>query len=173
MEIPNPNSKEDAQVLEAQFESKLEHLSNEYNQLLTHQLNSQRIYFEQRLKELERESKTQVETYMRNSKKEKEKLNKTIEKLQRDLQQEKKESEILRQLNDRLIENQNVYKKQLEEKNKEIEDLKEQVKDLMFYIETQQKIEKSGMKEELQNGQIVIQQGKTTEKKKRLKGKKR
>jgi len=79
------------------------------------------VYFEQRLKELERESKTQVETYMRNSKKEKEKLNKTIEKLQRDLQQEKKESEILRQLNDRLIENQNVYKKQLEEKNKEIE----------------------------------------------------
>ncbi|KAI9339917.1 hypothetical protein BDR26DRAFT_861814 [Obelidium mucronatum] len=66
-----------------------------------------------------------------------------------------------RQINEGLRQNQDVFlqqiqekDKQLAEKTKQVEDLTDQVRDLMFYLETQQKVNESP---ELQNGDVVIE----------------
>lgn len=46
----------------------------------------------------------------------------------------------------------------IQQKEQEMKELQEQVRDLMFYLETQKKIEESPdtTKEELQSGQVVL-----------------
>ena len=67
-----------------------------------------------------------------------------------------------------LLSNQEKLREVEAEKERRIADLEEQVKDLMFYMDTQSKVEASGLKDEIQEGQIVIQ-----EKEKEKKGKRR
>ncbi|KAI8610032.1 hypothetical protein BC830DRAFT_783412 [Chytriomyces sp. MP71] len=70
-----------------------------------------------------------------------------------------------RGINEGLRDNQDVLKlqmeakeRELEEKRKQVDELSEQVRDLMFYLETQQKVNESPLKNELQNGMVVIEQ---------------
>jgi len=67
-----------------------------------------------------------------------------------------------------LLSNQEKLREVEAEKERRIADLEEQVKDLMFYMDTQSKVEASGLKDEIQEGLIVIQ-----EKEKEKKGKRR
>jgi len=48
------------------------------------------------------------------------------------------------------------HEKYVAEKTAEIADLKEQVRDLMFFLEGQQKINESSLKDELVSGQVVV-----------------
>lgn len=52
------------EMIEAQFNSKLDMILMEYNELLTQQLASQRLYFEGKLKELEKEKDMQIESLL-------------------------------------------------------------------------------------------------------------
>jgi len=45
-----------------------------------------------------------------------------------------------------------------EEKAKKIADLEEQLRDLMFYLETQQRVENSPNKAEIQQGQVIVRE---------------
>jgi BRCA1-associated protein len=61
------------------------------------------------------------------------------------------------------------HEKYVKEKTLEISELKEQVRDLMFFLEGQQTINDSGMKEEIEGGQVTVgpQPSKKERKKKR------
>lgn len=51
-----------------------------------------------------------------------------------------------------------VYKTVREQKDSEIIELKEQIRDLMFYMDTQNKIVNSDMNEELAAGSVIVEQ---------------
>jgi BRCA1-associated protein len=185
-------------------DEKIDSLQLEYTYLLTSQLESQRLFFEEKLAVVEAEANEQVQTPQlipvciqcimqlsamelrcrsvvseKNSLEEKlgevEREKKTSEKKIQQLQQKitklstqlKEEKE----LNKCLSENQKLWKDRvtaleekidvtIKQKEKEMGDLQEQVRDLMFYLETQKKIAQSpeGARQELQEGQVVVSQ---------------
>ncbi|ORX60820.1 hypothetical protein BCR36DRAFT_578893 [Piromyces finnis] len=99
--------------------------------------------------------------------KEKKTMEKKIERsesLKKDYQEEK----VLTKM---LLENQNKLKILVDEKDKEINDLKEQVRDLMFYLDAKSKVENCENKEEIQNGTIIISEESSTSSKKKKKTK--
>lgn len=51
-----------------------------------------------------------------------------------------------------------VYKTVREQKDTEIIELKEQIRDLMFYMDTQNKIVNSDMNEEIAAGSVIVEQ---------------
>lgn len=51
-----------------------------------------------------------------------------------------------------------VYKTVREQKDSEIIELKEQIRDLMFYMDTQNKIVNSDMNEEIAAGSVIVEQ---------------
>ena len=57
-----------------------------------------------------------------------------------------------------------------EVKDKEITELKEQVRDLMFYLEAQSKVKESSMKDEIEGGSIVVAGASTEAPKRNVKG---
>jgi BRCA1-associated protein len=92
------------------------------------------------------------------------KLTTRVNKLQADLEEEK-------ELNKCLASNQEVYQAKLttleenvkklnKEKDAEMDDLKQQLRDVMFYLDAQNKFTESKevSKEELQSSQMIIQQ---------------
>ena len=81
-------------------------------------------------------------------------------KMGRELEEEKA-------LNQSLIINQDKLKQIEEDKNKRIKELEEQVRDLMFFLDAQSKVEASANKEEIQSGQVVIEQKKPKQKSKK------
>jgi len=114
--------------------------------------------------------KDKVESITKEKNKSDAKLNSTnsrIAKLSSELKEEK-------QMNENLVHNQNAWQKKLndiqkqmeatkkqmetmcKEKDQEISDLKEQVRDVMFYLEAQNKVEESSMKEDIQKGEVVM-----------------
>lgn len=56
----------------------------------------------------------------------------------------------------------NDFEKLKSEKEAEIQDLKEQLRDIMFYMEAQMKIEESPLREEIVEGQVVVGQSAET-----------
>ncbi|EFC38281.1 BRCA1 associated protein [Naegleria gruberi] len=161
IEISHPNQKEAmreaTELLEAQYNSKLDSFLNEYNQLLSQQLTSQRVYFENKLAGLEKDKDKQIEslinelqTYRQNT----QKMTNKVQKTQKKAEKEKEETEFLKELNKTLINNQKQYeikiekseenyKKLLEKKDAKIRDLEEQVQDMMSHFSTQDQIEKN------------------------------
>ncbi|EPZ34732.1 BRCA1-associated 2 domain-containing protein [Rozella allomycis CSF55] len=73
-----------------------------------------------------------------------------------------------KQINENLLKKVDSLKIHLKQKEEELKDVKEQLRDVMFYLNTQQSVENSSFKNELQTGQIVIEQkrGRTKNKKK-------
>lgn len=95
-------------------------------------------------------------------KKEKRTGEKKVERLVERLEGLEKEMREEREMNKGLRDNQDVWRKGIEDREKalkvkdeEVQELKEQVRDLMFYLETQQKVERSEMREDLQGGSVV------------------
>jgi len=165
-------------------EEKVDSLQLEYTYLLTSQLEDQRRYFETKLGRLEEsagrelvemtnraretlEEKNclheEVETLKKEKLKLETKLNQIslkVGKLSTDLGEEK-------QLNKSLTQNQEEWQTKLkraeievnvlkEVKDKEISELKEQVRDLMFYLEAQAKVKESPLKNDIEEGSIVV-----------------
>ncbi|KAL5478196.1 hypothetical protein EMCRGX_G025092 [Ephydatia muelleri] len=128
-------------------EEKIDSIQLEYTYLLTTQLESQRLFFEEKIARFEKEANEQ--------------LQEKLTKLSLELNEEK-------ELNRCLLDNQKSWKDRVtglesrledvvKQKDTEIQDLKDQVRDLMFYLETQKKIEDSpdGARQE---GQLIVTQ---------------
>ncbi|KAK3815500.1 MAG: BRCA1-associated protein 2-domain-containing protein [Benniella sp.] len=165
-------------------QEKLDAIGLEYTYLLTSQLESQRMYFDAQMaamaeqlaqlnsqaKEWEQEasllSQKNRELTLHAESLEKDKLpglvkekkaaEKRVEKLQERLQVLEQQYEEEKEMNEGLRTNQDSFKARLQEKEAEIQDLQEQVRDMMVYLDTQQKVEASPMKHELVNGTIGV-----------------
>ncbi|GJP39568.1 hypothetical protein CLOM_g23924 [Closterium sp. NIES-68] len=139
----------DEEFAQAVMNSKLESVAYEYTHLLTTQLESQRLYFEGLLAAAKGERDEAVAAA------EAAKESVKVQKLQSRLERAEQEKEFLRQVNDSLIKNQKQWQekfKQQEERERaaiatrdeKIQDLEEQVRDLMVYIEAQKIVEREG-----------------------------
>ncbi|CCC67813.1 hypothetical protein NCAS_0A12550 [Naumovozyma castellii] len=146
----------------------------EYVQVLISQLESQREYFELKLKDAQSNTALQKETDTLKEAMEKMRLdtNQFQTDMKRQLEASQKQLEIdrlmiqgLQQNLDRLTKDK---EKLIEDKNQlrlDKTDLEEQVKDLMFYLESQEKFKDAS--DEVKEGTIVIQQPKNSSKKKK------
>ncbi|XP_051973703.1 BRCA1-associated protein [Xyrauchen texanus] len=167
-------------------DEKIDALQLEYSYLLTSQLDSQRIYWENKIVHLEKDTAEEINNM-------KAKFKETIDKcdsLERKLNELVKEKQSIEkkcsQLNNKVVKisqelreeqemnrclraNQTELQTQLQEEerraheataNKEgqIAELKEQLRDVMFYLETQQQIDRmpADTRQEIQEGQINI-----------------
>merc|ERR1712062_554912 len=86
-----------------------------------------------------------------------------VTKLVNELKEEK-------QMNENLLHNQIAWQKKFSdmeknmeqmrlEKDREITDLKEQMRDVMFYLEAQNKVVQSPLRDEIQQGEVTIGEG--------------
>lgn len=171
----NPMSKE-----------KVDHLSLEYTYFFTLQLEKQRQYFEEQITRIETENQEQIKEVEERAKKtleECEKLEHKLAEANKDKQIVKKKCTELtgkltkttrelqdeRELNHSLCTNQSQWQEKInkletqmkqmkEEKDTELKDLKEQLRDVMFYFEAQQKLSTTTevTQEEIEGGQIVV-----------------
>ncbi|KAL3673839.1 hypothetical protein V7S43_001528 [Phytophthora oleae] len=148
---------------------KLEKLAVEYNFLLKSQLEEQRLYYERLLARVEEGESRQLLNAHEHERKQLKKANATLAEKTKKLEEE---LTFVRELNKSLIENQKQWKERvriLEEQNSRIEqetalrigDLEGQVRDLMFYLDTQNKVEQSAHREDIMGGTIEIE-SKTT-----------
>ncbi|KAF9924646.1 hypothetical protein FBU30_005415 [Linnemannia zychae] len=165
-------------------QEKLDAIGLEYTYLLTSQLESQRLYFDAQmaamtaqLAQLNKEAKEwEQEVALINEKnrelailaetfekekipvlvKEKKAAEKRMEKMQERLQTLERQYEEEKEMNIGLMANQESIRTKLQEKEAEILELQDQVRDMMIYLDTQQKIEASSIKDELVNGTVGV-----------------
>ncbi|CAG9829629.1 unnamed protein product [Diabrotica balteata] len=180
-------------------QEKVDSVQLEFTYLLTSQLEEQRMYFEDKMSLLESqlseetkmlrenmaavsEENKQLRTKLANVTKEKQALEKKVQQQHSKLTSTLNDLSEERQLGKALRNNQQQWQtkiNKLEEnfnelrshKETEITDLKEQVRDLMFFIDAQRVIEKSDEKEDIATGTVTI--GEAPETSKRKKGKKK
>nr|CAI5841998.1 unnamed protein product [Callosobruchus analis] len=165
-------------------QEKVDSVQLEFTYLLTSQLEEQRMYFEEKMAKLESQlsietknlreeianksaENKQLRTKIATISKEKQALEKKLQQHSTKLTTTLNELVEERQLGKALRNNQQQWQgkiTKLEEsldelrvtKDKEIADLKEQVRDLMFFIDAQRIIEKSDDKEEIASGTVTI-----------------
>ncbi|CAI5701958.1 unnamed protein product [Peronospora effusa] len=171
---------------EAGEHRKLEKLAVEYNFLLKSQLEEQRLYYERLLARAEEDESRQLLNAHERERKQLKKAN--INLAQKTIKLEE-ELTFVRELNKSLIENQKQWKERirvLEDHNARIEqetalrvgDLEGQVRDLMFYLDTQNKVEQSAHREDIIGGTIETESAKdntaaTLSSRRKSKGKKK
>lgn len=180
---------------------KVDSLQLEYTYLLTSQLEDQRRYFESKLSRVEEEARREIEEVaararvaqkeleelqgvVAGSTREKTKVETKVTNLSTRLNKMTAELSEEKQLNESLRKNQADWQNKLkrsdveislikEVKDREVGELKEQVRDLMFYLESQATVGASPLKEEIQEGSIVVTEGLETPKKAGKGGKKK
>ncbi|KAK7480039.1 hypothetical protein BaRGS_00028676, partial [Batillaria attramentaria] len=167
-------------------EEKLDSITLEYTYLLTTQLESQRRYFEEKIIEAtedanrrvieledqlkeERDDKHKMVERLSEVTKEKHVLDKKCSQLQGRLSKVLGELQEERDINKSLLENQQLWQKRVtslettvkdlsESKDKEISELRDQLRDVMFYLEAQDKLANTAdvSQEEIQDGQVIV-----------------
>ncbi|XP_019855979.1 PREDICTED: BRCA1-associated protein-like [Amphimedon queenslandica] len=164
-------------------DEKIDSLQLEYTYLLTSQLESQRLYFEEKLTRVEEEAREQIsqlEGRCRSTVIEKERLEEKMEEERKEREKKYQQlhgrlTKVLnelgeeKELNKCMSDNQKVFcerfalleeetEAKLRKKDKDIEDLREQVKDLMFALDVQQKISQSSpeKQQEFREGHMVV-----------------
>jgi len=167
-------------------DEKMDSLQLEYTYLLTSQLESQREYFEGKLSRVQEETTKQIQDISircRGELKDRDDVQKQLYVMSKDrakmeakinhlttkISQLSSNLEEEKQLNRSLQQNQGDWQLKLkkteielsvtkEQKEKEIVDLKEQVHDLMFFLEAQNKIKDSPLCSEMQEGTVVVRE---------------
>ncbi|XP_066507005.1 BRCA1-associated protein [Hoplias malabaricus] len=167
-------------------DEKIDALQLEYSYLLTSQLESQRIYWENKIVHLEKETAEEInnmkakfketiekcdnlELRLNELTKEKQsmekkcvQLNSKLSKLGQELREEQEMNRCLRanqqQLQGQLQEEEKRGHEAMSQKDVQIAELQEQLRDIMFYLETQQQINQmpADARQEIQEGQINI-----------------
>ncbi|XP_062383638.1 BRCA1-associated protein [Sardina pilchardus] len=170
-------------------DEKIDALQLEYSYLLTSQLESQRIYWENKIVHLEKDTAEEINNMKAKFKETIEKcdnlelklseltkekqsmekkctqLNTRITKLTQELREEQEMNRCLRanqtELQTQLQEEERREREALQRKDAAIAELQEQLRDLMFYLETQQQIDRmpADARQEIQEGQINIAAG--------------
>ncbi|GLH00281.1 BRCA1-associated protein [Gryllus bimaculatus] len=169
---------------EPQSEDKLDAVQLEFTYLLTSQLDSQRLYFEEMLSRMEQQLTLETADLKEEAKKltqeneqlgakivqltkEKQATDKKLQQVtgrlaasQAELQEERQMSRALRQNQTEWQAKFSNLEKQFSEyrasKDKELADVKEQLQDVMFFLEAQKQIEASADRDEIAEGRIVI-----------------
>lgn len=165
-------------------DEKMDSLQLEFTYSLTAQLDSQRKYFEDLMgrfelqnvenfnkmkNELDRslEENKKLEEKLQILKKEKVMTDKKLQLVTTRLNQAQSELVEERQMSKAMQDNQSVWQKKhseleskfssyVAEKDKELSDLKEQLRDIMFYFEAEKQIKASDQRDEIAEGQIVV-----------------
>ncbi|XP_067253441.1 BRCA1-associated protein isoform X1 [Chanodichthys erythropterus] len=167
-------------------DEKIDALQLEYSYLLTSQLDSQRIYWENKIVHLEKDTAEEINNMKAKFKetidkcdslerklneliKEKQsiekkcsQLNNKVVKLSQELREEQEMNRCLRanqtQLQTQLQEEERRANETAANKEGQIAELQEQLRDVMFYLETQQQIDRmpADTRQEIQEGQINI-----------------
>ena len=168
-------------------EEKIDSIQLEFTYLLTSQLDAQREYYEERLSRLEaaneklygqekqqaealRQQNKNLEAKLKESIKERVNLEKKLQQLQSKLAGFNKELLDEKHVADAYRTNQTEWQSKYQSadtklrelqalKDAEIADLKEQLRDLMFYMEAQNTIEKSELKDEISSGSVMVVPG--------------
>ncbi|KAI9193742.1 BRCA1-associated protein 2-domain-containing protein [Polychytrium aggregatum] len=162
------------------YKEKIDSIGLEYSYQLTSQLESQREWYETQIRKTQQEAqdlfeqlaqlmsqreatlKGQSESERKISKERRtldkrlEKSGERIEELERRLTEEQHMNENLRQHQEKFKCELTERDRIIEEQSAAIQELQEQVKDLMFYLETQQRVENSELRDELREGTVVI-----------------
>ncbi|XP_062890297.1 BRCA1-associated protein isoform X2 [Mobula hypostoma] len=185
-------SKTDGKIVQYECEGdtcqdeKIDALQLEYSYLLTSQLESQRIYWENKIVHLEKDAAEEINNMKTKFKETIEKcdsleqklneimkdkqalerkcsqLNNRVLKLGTELREEQEMNKYLRtnqiQLQAKLKEEEKKLKDTCDEKDRQITEVQEQLRDVMFYLEAQQKINEmpADTRQEIQEGQINI-----------------
>lgn len=161
-------------------EEKIDNMQLEFTYMLTSQLDAQRQHFEDRISRVEAAMLADKKSVMRETEKmksdnaqmelklstvikEKQALEKKLAAMNarlttcsKDLAEEKQFSKT-RQLNNTTWQNKcTALEKLYKEKEQEVADLKEQVRDLMFYMDAQNKISQSEYKDEIAEGSVTV-----------------
>jgi BRCA1-associated protein len=169
-----------------QSQDKVDSLQLEYTYLLTNQLETQRTYFEDALSRRESETTKTIETLQKENHllsvqtdqlkeqvslltKEKQSLQKKLNQVSQKMSKSLSDLEEERTLNKCLRDNQEGWNKKVKnleeklskvthERDKEIDELKEQVRDLMFFLEAQNKLKNSNevSVEEIQESTVIV-----------------
>ncbi|XP_052176452.1 BRAP2 RING ZnF UBP domain-containing protein 2 [Diospyros lotus] len=127
---------------EALLNSKVETIVNEYNDLLTSQLENQKIYFESLLRGVEEETEREISEAVKKAVS----GNQKLQKMQAKLDKCVKEKKFLDEINENLLKNQEIWKVQMVEietrekkaiklKDDKIRELEEQLSNLMASLE--------------------------------------
>ncbi|XP_015121101.1 BRCA1-associated protein [Diachasma alloeum] len=174
----------------AAVDEKVDAVQLEFTYLLTSQLETQRQYFEDRLNRIEQRSSSEIgelreklniisdeNSHIKEKivalTKEKLALEKRLQTSITKLNQCQSELSEEKELRQALQLNQTSWQtkhKQLQEelkecknaKDREIQDLKEQIRDLMFFLEAQKQIENSTDKDDIAGGTIIVPESSTT-----------
>jgi len=165
-------------------EEKIDSIQLEYTYLLTSQLESQRRYFEEKLARVEENASRELDEVLTRAKssaeecdkvkvkldsvsKEKGRTDRRVTELNLKLSKAATDLSEERQMNESLRRNQSDWQERTKraevkaavlekQKDAEIQDLKEQLRDLMFYMEAQNKIAESPMRSEIEGGEVVL-----------------
>uniref|UniRef100_A0A8C9GV21 BRCA1-associated protein n=1 Tax=Piliocolobus tephrosceles TaxID=591936 RepID=A0A8C9GV21_9PRIM len=143
-------------------EEKIDALQLEYSYLLTSQLESQRIYWENKIVRIEKDTAEEVSLFGLVTAEMCTQLNTKVAKLTNELKEEQEMNKCLRAnqvlLQNKLKEEERVLKETCDQKDLQITEIQEQLRDVMFYLETQQKINHlpAETRQEIQEGQINI-----------------
>ncbi|PON34697.1 BRCA1-associated [Trema orientale] len=150
----------DSGFSEALLNSRVEAIVNEYNELLTTQLENQKSYFESLLQEVKEETEKEISVAVEKA------VTLKLQKMQTKLDRCLKEKNILDDLNENLLKNQEIWKEkitQIEDREKKalklkddkIRDLEEQLRDLMVYLEAGKTMEQLSMSDEIKDGTLL------------------
>lgn len=176
-------------------DEKIDSIQLEFTYLLTSQLETQRQHYEKRFARIEssmaadrknilletesiRKENSQMEQKLNSVVKEKQALEKKLAAMNarlttvlRDLAEEKQFSNTLQMNHTDWQTKYASLEKQYKEKEQEVIDLKEQVRDLMFYMEAQNTISNSELKDEIADGAVTVGEGSANKNKNRRKKK--
>ncbi|KAG6424505.1 hypothetical protein SASPL_114923 [Salvia splendens] len=143
----------------------VEYIKNEYNELLTSQLESQKKYFESLLQEAEEDTERESSLAIEKALNENPKLLKLQKKLDKGIEQKR----FLDEINDNLLRNQSIWESKIEDteerekklllvKDKRIEELEKQLQSMMAYLETQNSEQHSATSDEPtdSNSEVVV-----------------
>lgn len=165
---------------ETSAEDKNDALQLEYTYILTSQLETQRLYFQEKLDQIESESKQQQgllrenlteqesrleEVLNRLDKLEKEKksleqknsiLTATVNRSKKELEEEKQYNHCLRENQDEWNQKCSKLEDDIKNKDLQIQSLEEQVRDVMFSLDAQMRLKEEATEEELKSSSISV-----------------
>ncbi|KAM7258243.1 hypothetical protein ACFE04_013984 [Oxalis oulophora] len=142
------------------FDSKVEEIANEYNELLAPQLDNQRSYFEALLQDVKDQTEREISEAVNKA------VTQRLAKMQAKLDRCIKEKKFLDDLNENLEKNQEIWKAKILEseeremnnlkaKDDKIEELEKQLQDLMACLEEGRATEQLPVSEEIKDGTVL------------------
>eukprot|EP00698_Gefionella_okellyi_P012280 TRINITY_DN3300_c0_g2_i2.p1 TRINITY_DN3300_c0_g2~~TRINITY_DN3300_c0_g2_i2.p1 ORF type:complete len:463 (+),score=83.69 TRINITY_DN3300_c0_g2_i2:2399-3787(+) len=144
-------------------DEKPEQLMAEYNHILVEQLESQRLYFEERMQQVHREADVRIHDLEEQIREARVQIREHAAReatLEKKLKAAGKHAVVLQQRCDKLEQDRQLgdeLSRKLVQREKEVVELQEQVHDLMMFLDTQKAVEQSPQRLELLQGRVVLE----------------